>query len=135
MITKYLQTGLLLAFLTLPSRADVCDDIHRLANRWHDLANYIHDHSDNGKLRPKEIAKVGGEARQLLGPTKTLGDFLVKEYDGSDAQRVRAQGKQILAALEELGALKEDDDWDEDVKIIDRLVDVTDNVVNVCDSK
>ena len=135
MITKYLQAGLFLALLTMTSRADVCDDIHGLANRWHNLANYIHDHSDNGRLRPNEIAKVGEDARQLLGPTKTLGNFLVSEYDGSDAQRVRAQGKQILAAIEELGALKEDDDWDEDVKIIDRLVNVTDNVVNVCDAK
>ena len=135
MIAKYLQAGLWIAFLTMPSRADVCDDIHGIANRWHNLANYIHEHSDNGTLRKNEIAKVAGETRQLVNPTRTLGTFLANEYQGADAQRVRAQGKQILAALEELGGLKEDDDWNEDVKIIDRLVSVTDHVVEICDGK
>jgi hypothetical protein len=41
-------------------------------------------------------------------------------------------GKQIAAAIEELGALGPDDDWDEDVKIIDRLVEVLDKVADWC---
>ncbi len=126
---------LLAALLAIPSRADVCDDIHALANKWHGLANYIDGHSDNGHLRKNEVAKVARDARALAGPTRTLGVFLANEYKGANQQRVRALGKQILAALEELGGLKEEDDWDEDVKIIDRLVDVTDKVVEVCDKQ
>jgi hypothetical protein len=62
-----------------------------------------------------------------------LGNALVSEFKGKSEQRVRALGKQVLAALEELGGLKDDDDWDEDVKIIDRLVEVLDKVVVECD--
>lgn len=127
--------ALLLPLLAASAHADLCDDIHRLANRWHNLANYIHEHSDNGALRKREIAKVAAETRLLVDPTKTLGTLLTKEYEGVDKQRVRALGKQILAALEELGGLQEDDDWNEDVRIIDRLVEVTDHVVEICDTK
>jgi hypothetical protein len=45
---------------------------------------------------------------------------------------LRALGKQISAAIDELTGLGEDDDWDEDVKIIDRLVEVLDKVVDSC---
>jgi hypothetical protein len=128
-----LIAGTVLLLAAEPSRADVCDDINKLADRWQKLANYIDDHSDNGKLRKTEIAKVAQDTRQLAPGTKELGNGLVREFKGKDDQRVRALGKQILAALEELGGLKDDDDWDEDVKIIDRLVDILDKVVEQCD--
>ncbi len=123
--------ALLLA--ALPARADLCEDIKHLADRWHQLANYIDEHSDNGKLRKNEITKVAREARTLVPPTQELGNVLAKEFKGANEQRVRALGKQILAGLEELGGLKEEDDWDEDVKIIDRLVEVTGKIVEQCD--
>ena len=122
-----------LLLASTPARANVCDDILHLADKWHALANYIDAHSDDGKLRKSEIAKVAQESRQLLPPTKVLGSFLASEFKGNNEQRVRALGKQILAALDELGGLKDDDDWDEDVKIIDRLVEVIDKVVEQCD--
>lgn len=121
-------------FVATPSlHADTCDDIARLADQWHKLANYIADHSDGGTLRKNEIQKVSRQTRDLVPPSKDLGNALVKEFRGKQDQRVRAWGKQILAMLEELGGLGEDDDWDEDVKIIDRLVEVIDKVTAECD--
>src|SRR5262249_13004047 len=123
----------MLAAAPTPARADICDDISKLADRWHKLANYIDDHSDNGRLRASEIRKVATDTRALAPPTKNLGNAIVNEFKGKNDQRVRALGKQILAALEELGGLKDDDDWNEDVKIIDRLVEVLDKIVEECD--
>ena len=125
--------GFALLLAALPARADLCDDIHKVANRWHALANYIDEHSDGGKLRAGEIKKVAAEARNLAAPSKVLGNALVNVYKGKNEQRIRALGKQILASLEELGGLNDDDDWDEDVKIIDRLVEVLDKVTEECD--
>ena len=113
-------------------KADVCDEISALGDRWHALSKYIDDHSDDGKLRKNEIRKVSAETRVLVPPTKVLGTRLVENFKGKDETRVRAWGKQILAALEELGTLTEEDDWDEDVKIIDRLVEIIDKVSEVC---
>ena len=118
--------GLMLLFAAPAAKADGCDDIAKLADRWHKLANYIDEHSDNGKLRKKEVAKVSKDTKELAPFTKAFGDALAKEGKGEDTQRLRALGKQIAAAIEELGGLGEEDDWDEDVKIIDRLVEVLD---------
>ena len=130
-----LAIGCLLLVTAPRMKADVCEDISKLGDRWHKLSTYIDEHSDDGKLRKSEIRKVAQETRTLVPPTKALGEVLVKEFKGKEDQRVRAWGKQILAALEELGALGDDDDWDEDVKIIDRLVDVVDKVAEACSAE
>lgn len=127
-----LALGCALLVLAPSAKADGCDDIANLADRWHKLANYIDEHSDDGKLRKKEIARVSKETKALTPFTKEFGDALVKEAKGKDVARLRALGKQISAAIDELGALGENDDWDEDVKIIDRLVEVLDKVVDSC---
>ena len=124
--------GLMLLVAAPAAKADGCDDIANLADRWHKLANYIDEHSDDGKLRKREIAKVSKDTKALTPFTKAFGDALAKEGKGKDTARLRALGKQISAAVEELIGLGEDDDWDEDVKIIDRLVEVLDKVVDGC---
>jgi hypothetical protein len=130
--TLFVGTILLLA--AVPARAaDVCDDIRHLADRWHSLSNYIDSHSDDGKLRKSEIKRVGQDARPLIEPTKQLGTILVGEFKGKDEQRIRALGKQILAAMEELGGLNDDDDWDEISTVLDRMADVIDKVVDQCE--
>ena len=118
-----------LCFAALPARADVCDDVTHAADGWHKVANYIDEHSENGKLRPSEVQKVAHDARELIPYTKELGSALVRE--GKQDQRTGALGKQILAALEELGGLK-DADWSEAVVIIDRLVEILDKVDEQC---
>ncbi|MBS1872675.1 MAG: hypothetical protein JSU00_05645 [Acidobacteria bacterium] len=132
-ILSIFAIGCLLMVSAQRLRADVCEDIGHLGDRWHKLANYIDEHSDDGKLRKSEIRKVARDTKELMPPTKALGEVLVKEFKGKDEQRVRAWGKQILGAIEELGGLTDDDDWDEDVKIIDRLVEVIDKVAAECD--
>src|SRR5579863_6794653 len=97
-----LIVGSVLLLSAAPARADVCDDIRHLGDRWHNLSNYIDSHSDDGKLRKSEIKKVAQDARPLVEPTKNLGSVLISEFKGKDEQRIRALGKQILAAMEEL---------------------------------
>src|SRR4051812_10068140 len=94
-----LIAGFALLLAAMPVRADICTDIVHLADRWHAVANYIDAHSDDGKLRKSEIKKVAQEMRQLVPPTKVLGEFLAKEFTGANEQRVRALGKQLLAGL------------------------------------
>lgn len=127
-----LSLGCLLLATTPMVKADGCDDISNLAERWHKLANYIDQHSDDGKLQKKEVAKVSKDTKALTPFTKAFGDALANEAKGKDEKRLRALGKQISAAIDELGALGEDDDWAEDVKIIDRLVEVLDKVIESC---
>lgn len=127
-----LVLGLLLLVSAPAAKADGCDHIAKLSDRWHKLANYIDEHSENEKLRKSEIAKVSKETKALTPFTQAFGNALAKEGKGKDTARLRALGKQISAAIEELGGLGEDDDWDEDVKIIDRLVEVLDKVVESC---
>jgi hypothetical protein len=128
-----LIVGTVLLLSATPAKADGCDDIRHLADRWHSLSNYIDAHSDEGKLRKSEIKKVGQDATPLLEPTKNLGNLLVGEFKGKDEQRIRALGKQILGAIEELGGLKDDDDWDEISTVLDRMADVIDKVVDQCE--
>jgi len=115
------------------AKADGCDDIAKIADRWHKLSTYIDDRSDNGKLRKKEIAVVSKQTKELTPFTKAFGDELAKITGKSkEESRLRAMGKQISAAVDELGNLGEDDDWDEDVKIIDRIVEILDKVSEAC---
>lgn len=123
--------GLILLFSAPQAKADGCDDIAKLADRWHKLANYIDEHSDDGKLQKREIAKVTKDTKELAPFTKAFGEALAQEK-GKEATRLRALGKQIAAAVEELLGLGEDDDFDEDVKIIDRLVETLDKVTEAC---
>jgi hypothetical protein len=118
----------------IPARADVCEDVGVLADKWHDLGDYIEEHSDDGGLLKTEIKKVSTDMRALVRPTLEAANTLVKGIKGKNDQRMRALGKQMLGALEELGGLKEDDDWDEDLEIIDRLVLELDKVVELCDA-
>ena len=124
----------LLLFAAPGLRADTCDDIHHLSTRWDKLSTYINDHSDEGKLRKSEANKVISELKVLVPPTRALGSVLISEFKGKDEQRVRALGKQMMAALEEFGGLKDDDDdWDDVVAIFGRLVEVIDKVADECD--
>ena len=129
-----LLTASFLLFSAPAPRADTCDDIHNLADRWDKLATYISDHSDDGKLRKSEVKKVIADLKVLYPPTKALGDILVSEFKGKDEARVRSLGKQMVASLEEFAALKDDDDdWDDVTAIFSRLVDVIDKVGDQCD--
>jgi hypothetical protein len=134
---KILQTVLLASFCLFTAqglRADTCEDIHSLADRWDKLATYIDNHSDDGKLRKTEVKKVIADLKVLYPPTKALGDVLVSEFKGKDEARVQALGKQMLASLQEFAGLKDDDDdWDDVVSIFSHLVETIDKVGDQCD--
>jgi hypothetical protein len=124
----------ILSFVAPALRADTCEDIHGLADRWDKLSSYIDEHSDDGKLRKAEVNKIIKELRVLVPPTRKLGDVLVSDFKGKDEQRVQALGKQMIAALEEFAALKDDDDdWDDVTSIFSRLVATIDKVGDQCD--
>ncbi len=129
-----LMIAAIVTFAAPGLRADTCEDIHSLAERWDKLATYIDNHSDDGKLRKAEVNNVIKELRVLVPPTRKLGDVLVSEFKGKDEQRVQALGKQMIAALEEFAALKDDDDdWDDVTSIFGRLVATIDKVGDQCD--
>jgi len=132
-LSTFVLGTVLLAASLAPAKAGGCDDIRHLGDRWHALATYIDNHSDDGKLRHSEIKRVADDARPLIEPTKRLGELLVSEFQGKDEQRIRALGKQILAAMEELGGLNDDDDWDTVSSILERMAGVIDNVVDQCE--
>lgn len=104
-------------------RADVCDDIGTLGERWHKVGDYIEKHSDNGKLRKSEAANVRKAAQEIYPATKELADILVQNFNSKKADEARAKslGKQLQASLEELHALGDGDDWDDVMEIVDKI--------------
>jgi hypothetical protein len=130
-----LMIGGLLTFSAPSLRADRdCASIHELSEQWDKLTTYIDDHSDDGKLRKSEVKKVIANLKILMPPTRKIGDVLVGDLKGTDEQRMRAVGKQIIAALDEFNGLKEDDDdWDDVVGIFGRLSELIDKVGDWCD--
>ena len=110
-------------------QANICDDIHALANRWHKVANYIHERHGE-ELPASERREVTKQERQLISPTKDLA----KLCKGDDNKRVQSLGKQISSVLEEYEALGEHESWDEDVKVLDKLVEILDNLTHLCDN-
>ena len=117
-----------------PLRADGCDDIGSLGDRWRRLSDYIGTHSDDGKLRKAEAAKVQQTAHELLPPTKAFADVLVKDFSSkkADEARPKSLGKQLQASIEELAALKDDDDWDDVAAIVGHIGETLDKVADIC---
>jgi len=104
--------------------ANLCDDIHALANRWDKLADTIHNRKgDNADHR-----KVAAEDRKLIPPSRELVALCRK-----DTPKVKAWGNQLAALLDEYAALNNNDSWDDDVAVIDKMVDVLDKLTHYCD--
>jgi len=116
-------------------RADGCDDIGALGDRWHHVADFIDKHSDDGKLRKSEIAKVQASAHELFPVTKEFAKALVGELHGGksrDEVRMKSLGKQLQANLDELGALGDGDDWDDVGEIVTKVGDVLNKISDLC---
>lgn len=134
---KNLVSALALALLLLvaapQAQAGPCDTIGNIADRWHKLANFIDENSDEGTLKKALIPRVLKEARAILPSTKTFGDELAKAKGNEAALiRLRGIGKQISGMADEIAAFNVDDDWDEAVDIIDKLVEQLDKAIEVC---
>lgn len=115
-------------------RADTCDDIGGLGDRWHRVADYIDKHSDDGKLRKSEVAKVQSTARELFPSTKALAKILSEEFSSKNKDEARAKslGKQLQANIDELAALGDGDDWDDVGEIVTKIGDVLNKVADLC---
>ncbi len=123
----------LLAFSVL-LRADGCNDISKLGEKWHGLADYIDKRTDNGKLRKSEAAQVRAKAGELLPGTRAFAKVLIEDFSSKNKDEARAKslGKQLQANLEELSALGPEDDWDDVGTIIDKIGDVLDKLADIC---
>lgn len=118
---------LITALVPLLALANLCDDIHDLGNRWHKLANAIHDRHDE-HLSAADHKRVAKEDRALIPPSRDLVAICRKE----DA-KVKALGNQLAGLLDEYAAIDSNDSWDEDVAVIDRMVEVLDKLTGICD--
>ena len=107
--------------------ANLCDDIHGLANRWEKLANTIHNRKDDN-LSSAEHKKVGKEDRKLVPPSQEVVGLCRQEMG-----KVKALGNQLSGLLDEYAAIDDSDSWDEDVRVIDKMVEVLDQLVKICD--
>ena len=118
----------------VPVHADTCDDIGTLGDRWHRLSDYVDKHSDDGKLRKSEAAKVKDTVHELLPPTRALAKVLITEFSSKKAEeaRVKSLGKQLDATVEELGALGDGDDWDDVSTIVDKIGDILNKIADLC---
>ncbi len=130
-----LGTAILLAAgLPTPLRADGCEDISKMGESWHGVVDYIENHSDNGKLRKADVAKVQVTSRKLMPSTVALAKVLVEDFSSKkkDEARVKSLGKQLQANLEELKALGDDSDWDDVGEIVDKIGDVLTKLADIC---
>ena len=125
---------LLAAGLPAPLRADGCEDISKMGESWHGVADFIENHSDNGKLRKADVAKVQVTSRKLMPSTVALAKVLVEDFSSKkkDEARVKSLGKQLQANLEELKALGDDSDWDDVGEIVDKIGDVLTKLADIC---
>jgi len=112
----------------MPSLADGCDDIDSLSSRWHDLSKFVERHNGDEGLNKEQAKKAYAEGRKLIPVTREFGKAISK-IEGKPG----ALGKQLVAAIEELTALTEEDSWDDDQKIIDRIVEILETTVTECD--
>jgi hypothetical protein len=114
--------------------ADNCEDIGSLGDRWHRIAEYIDKHSDDGKLRKAEVAKVQSTAHELFPSTKALAKVLVENFSSKNKDEARAKslGKQLQANIDELSALGDGDDWDDVGEIVGKIGDVLNKVSDLC---
>lgn len=126
--TRHLLLAIVLLIPGIAS-ANLCDDIHGLANRWHKLANAIHERTHE-ELSGADRKKVATEDRTLIPPSRELVTVCNKERD----KKIQALGRQLSALLEEYAALNDDESWDEDVRVIDKMVVVMDELTTICDS-
>ena len=120
---------LLLTLVMLPVLAlgNLCDDIHAVANRWHKLANAIHNrHSEN--LSAADRKKIAKEDRVLIQPSREVVTLCRRE-----SGKVKALGNQLGGLLDEYAAIDDSESWDEDVRVIDKMVDVLDQLTHICD--
>jgi len=117
-----------------PLRADTCEEIGKLGDKWHSVAEYIEKHSDNGKLRKAEVAKIQSTAHELMPSTKAMAKVLVEDFSSKNKDEARAKslGKQLQANLEELSALGDGDDWDDVGAIVDKIGDILNKVADLC---
>ena len=139
---RHLNGGLWLLFVTamlaLASstalRADPCDDIGKMGDGWHGIADYIDKHSDNGKLRKSEVAKVRTTAHQLMPETVALAKVLVEDFSAKKKEkaRIKSLGKQLQANLDELKALNDDADWDDVGEIVGKIGDILTKLAEIC---
>ena len=126
-LTMFLLAGLL---FPLSAVAGGCEDISKLSERWNTLASYIHEHNDKrGDLTEAQVKKVRAEQKILIPVTRDFGKALVK----IDSKLIQSLGKQLVAILEELQAIPDSDGWDDDIKVIDRLVEVIEKTVEECE--
>ncbi len=131
-LTRPALTVFLLAGLLFPLRsvAGGCEDISKLSDRWTTLATYIHEHNEKrGDLSEAQVKKVRAEQKVLIPVTRDFGRALVK----IDSKLIQSLGKQLVAILEELQAIPDSDGWDDDIKVIDRLVEVIEKTVEECE--
>ena len=108
--------------------APACASIVQLSTRWHDLAEYIVEQNGDGEGLDNDAEEIVRESEaRLRGPTRSLANLLTKGNP-----RLRALGRQLLAMLDELNAIQDDEGWEEDVRVMDRLADVLDTLVSMC---
>lgn len=126
--------ALAVLFLLAPARihaGNSCDDIEALANQWHELADYIDEQtSDEGNISAKARAHVRQEQKALLPRTRALAAKLVLVK----RKRIQGLGRQLQGILDQMEDADPGDAWEDDVRLIDRMVDVIDDATDQCDS-
>ena len=126
--------GLLLVGTPAPLRADTCDDIGQLGDNWHAVADYIDKHSDDGKLRKAEAARVRADVHKYSPGTAAMAKVLIENFNAKNKDEARAKslGKQLKANLDELAALGEGDTWDDVGDIVTKLGDILNKISEMC---
>jgi hypothetical protein len=125
---------LLATGLAAPLRADPCGDIGKMGDGWHNVADFIDKHSDNGKLRKADVAKVQASAHKLMPETVALAKVLVEDFSSKnkDEARIKSLGKQLQANLDELKALGDEADWDDVGEIVSKIGDILSKLADIC---
>ncbi len=120
----------LCAFLVIPAKADICDDINDLANAWTEIANFLNEHEEEGfsESDAREIDKL---VNLVLQPTQDLGEALTKLGDEEEVQL----GHELLQYVHELRGRQHGDMVAYLVDVMDDLTDTLDAVVDYCDQQ
>ncbi len=130
---KMMRAGFLCLVLSLfmaPAKADICDDINDLSNVWNDIANFLHEHEEDG-FSEEEANQLDELVDTALDPTQTLGKALTELGNEDEAEL----GHQLLQYVHELRARRHGDMVSYLVDVMDDITDSLDAVTDYCDNQ
>lgn len=109
--------------------AEVCAQVHDLANEWHNLAHLVHETQGEG-FNPGEVHDIADTIGEMDAGTRSIATLLLEH--GNDTQITL--GQQLEAVMNEFAQLSGAPKAEHAVRVMDQIVASIDVVTHDCDA-